>query len=183
MLNYRRIKYVCKEKGISMEELAVKVDMSLSGLYAAFANNSLKVETFFKICTFLNIPFIDLLTDEQVGAEDLAPNNREELIKVIVETRKKLRQARAMFMNVITVTGRDRKIAKNLDTEYQNILRTHYEKQLEYWSVNQHLYTSNDDWIKSKPVVSEKTTLKKSIQDQINQLFALENRIDELVDN
>ena len=45
-LNHQ-IKKECREKGINISELAKKpgVNMSTSGLYAALANNSLKVTT------------------------------------------------------------------------------------------------------------------------------------------
>jgi len=54
----QQIKKECREKGINIQQLAKSsgVKMSTSGLYAALANNSLKVTTLEAIAAELNVP-------------------------------------------------------------------------------------------------------------------------------
>jgi transcriptional regulator with XRE-family HTH domain len=53
----QQIKKACQEQGINIQQLAARpgVDMSTSGLYAALANNSLKVTTLEAIAKELNM--------------------------------------------------------------------------------------------------------------------------------
>lgn len=53
-----QIKKACQDQGINIQELAKRpgVDMSTSGLYAALANNSLKVKTLEAIANELEVP-------------------------------------------------------------------------------------------------------------------------------
>jgi transcriptional regulator with XRE-family HTH domain len=54
----QQIKKACREQGINIQQLAKRpgVDMSTSGLYAALANNSLKVTTLEAIANELSMP-------------------------------------------------------------------------------------------------------------------------------
>lgn len=55
-MDYSLIKEICKEKGITLKDIALKIDMSEAGMYRAFANNTLKVEALEKIAKALDVP-------------------------------------------------------------------------------------------------------------------------------
>jgi transcriptional regulator with XRE-family HTH domain len=73
----QQIKKACREQGINIQQLAKRpgVDMSTSGLYAALANNSLKVTTLEAIARELSTP----VTSFFAGSKPM--NEFEEQIK------------------------------------------------------------------------------------------------------
>ena len=73
----QQIKKACREQGINIQQLAKRpgVDMSTSGLYAALANNSLKVTTLEAIAKELNMPVASFFAGSK------ALNEFEEQIK------------------------------------------------------------------------------------------------------
>ncbi len=54
-MDYEQIKTLCKQNNLSIKELSEKIGMSDAGLYRAFINNSLKVETLEKIANVLGV--------------------------------------------------------------------------------------------------------------------------------
>jgi transcriptional regulator with XRE-family HTH domain len=60
-----KIKQACNEKNISIRELADKIGMSFSGLYAALNNDTLKVNTLLKIGKVLQLSVNDFFGERK----------------------------------------------------------------------------------------------------------------------
>ena len=63
MANFKIIKYLCKERGMSLSQLADAIGSSLGSVQKIIRENSTKVETLEKICVVLNVKADILLND------------------------------------------------------------------------------------------------------------------------
>lgn len=100
-----KINTLRKEKGVSVEELAKLLGLSISGMYKIFARKSIDVEHLKKIADYLEISFETLLPDSHVFNSNsvngnvinithnsIATNNVEELKKEVIRLREIIRQ-------------------------------------------------------------------------------------------
>lgn len=57
------IKQIAKDKGVTLSDLAAKIDMTESGMYAMFRNNSIKISTLEKISEVLNVSILSFFEE------------------------------------------------------------------------------------------------------------------------
>jgi len=81
-MDYQQIKTLCKQNNLSIKELGERIGMSDAGLYRAFINNSLKVETLEKIAGVLGVPVSFFFND------NIDLTNPCDLLKSYVKDRK-----------------------------------------------------------------------------------------------
>jgi len=65
---YSRIEELCAERGISLIDLAKKIDISPPGLYRSIKNESMKIATMEKIAHALRVPIFDFFTPSLIKA-------------------------------------------------------------------------------------------------------------------
>lgn len=88
-MNYNKIKLLCVEREISIDDLSKKIGMSKAGLYTSMTNNSLKIENLEKIASALNVPisyFFD--TDENGQTGNIVPLETVNVYKTRYEKQK-----------------------------------------------------------------------------------------------
>jgi transcriptional regulator with XRE-family HTH domain len=69
-MNFNKIKNICEQKGLTIPQLAEKIDLSEAGLYQSFRNQSMKVDILEKISTALEVPiwvFFDLNPESAIA--------------------------------------------------------------------------------------------------------------------
>ncbi|MEI6143967.1 MAG: helix-turn-helix transcriptional regulator [Mariniphaga sp.] len=107
-MNYEKIKEYCDDRGISLPELAKKIELTKSGLYLAISKKTITVEKLEKIATELKVPiwyFFDLdpeapyieKIEQQKKVNQINQESLEQMTKVIDELKRKLQ-------NIKTVT-------------------------------------------------------------------------------
>ncbi|QHT67026.1 helix-turn-helix domain-containing protein [Rhodocytophaga rosea] len=72
-----KIKEVAQIKGVTLKNLAIKIEMTETGFYAMIRNKSMKVETLQKISKVLGIDPAVLLNQAPLSDTDLAPRSAE----------------------------------------------------------------------------------------------------------
>ncbi len=129
-----KIKKACQDKGINIQELAgsAGVNMSTSGLYAALANNSLKVTTLEAIAKELGIPVSSFFggagasagLDEKIGflEEQLADK-----IKIMEMSDKVLKKNDYVINYLSEQVSRIKSRYKELQENFSNMDRIYDE--------------------------------------------------------
>ena len=124
----QQIKKACREQGINIQQLAKRpgVDMSTSGLYAALANNSLKVTTLEAIAKELNMPVAGFFSgskpmnefEEQIKNLQIQLKDRER----IAELSDKMLQKNDYVINYLSEqVNRIKSRYKELQVNFSNI--------------------------------------------------------------
>lgn len=133
----QQIKKACREQGINIQQLAKRpgVDMSTSGLYAALANDSLKVVTLEAIARELNMPVSSFFAasgpmneyEEQIKHLQIQLKDRER----IAELSEKMLQKNDYVINYLSEqVTRIKSRYKELQVNFSNIDKI-YEEDLE----------------------------------------------------
>ena len=139
---YTHIKNSCTSQGISIEELAKKVDMSKAGLYVAFKKNTLKFETLEKIVKVLNLNISYFIgsksTESDEKDKEIEKLNKRisELDELIKANKKEILESRGKFFTFLFTlyhalmenkVFKDKKIEKNIKEVYYDwFLQTKY---------------------------------------------------------
>lgn len=120
-----KISIRCKEKKISLKNLALKVGMTEAGLLRSFKTNSLKVSTLKNVCDILDIEPAYLIND---NIETLIEGYRslsDELISIIME----LHSEYGEFVNIlIKYCEENPKIKKDINDYFYTTYSKEYNK-------------------------------------------------------
>jgi transcriptional regulator with XRE-family HTH domain len=133
----QQIKKACREQGINIQQLAKRpgVNMSTSGLYAALANDSLKVVTLQAIASELNVPVSSFFAatrqmnecEEQIKHLQTQLKDRER----IAELSDKMLQKNDQVINYLSEqVNRIKSRYKELQVNFSNIDKI-YEEDLD----------------------------------------------------
>lgn len=122
MINLReRIRALCEEKNLPLQNLATYIGMSLTNLYRCFKNNSMQLRDLEKISEIFSISIIQLLQESMEDDSVVTITNNGNKGNILINS--KLDMYRHTQMDIVN---------KEKEIQYLNQVTMNKEKEIEY---------------------------------------------------